>query len=323
MGACECDKMFMWRWRQKSSCQLVSVTCASLLYSVAIHIAHLWLKVAHAQIEKCIQVMVKSLGKRIARRTPARSSVALAPVVGFISPAPVGYAAPALLCITLRLRLQCTLHLHLPKGTIPLLLLCQLWRVSRQQCPALLLRRMRQLHKCFCLSPASFDAHMIDLQGTKSQNPRRGPVLTKLASWEDGVVMPSVQHFALQQLASLAATVADHKTAILELELKVAVAETLEQRARDVETFVAVVDKLETRVEEMERRVRDVEKLSDLAEVRQVVEEMQKRVRDVETIVGSLVGDMTSISVKSQQLERQAVRGHAGAFCAAGGVVQA
>ena len=45
MGACECDKMFMWRWRQKSSCQLVSVTCASLLYSVAIHIAHLWLKV--------------------------------------------------------------------------------------------------------------------------------------------------------------------------------------------------------------------------------------------------------------------------------------
>ena len=27
--------------------------------------------------------------------------------------------------------------------------------------------------------------------------------------------------------------------------------------------------------------------------------------------MGSLVGDMTSISVKSQQLERQAVRGHA------------
>ena len=51
-----------------------------------------------------------------------------------------------------------------------------------------------------------------------------------------------------------------------------AVAETLEKRARDVETFVAVVDKLETRVvEEMERSVGDVEKLSDLAEVRQVV----------------------------------------------------
>ena len=91
-----------------------------------------------------------------------------------------------------------------------------------------------------------------------------GPVLTKLASREDGVVMPSVQHFALQQLASRATTVADHKTAILELERQVAVAETLE-----------------------------------------------KRVRNVETIVGSLVGDMTSISVKSQQLERQAVRGHA------------
>ena len=120
MGACECDKMFVWRWRQKSSCQLVSVTCASLLYSVAIHIAQLWLKVAHAQIEKCIQVMVKSLGKRIARKTPTRSSVALAPVVGYISPAPVGNAAPALLWITLRLRLQWVLHMHLPMGTFRL-----------------------------------------------------------------------------------------------------------------------------------------------------------------------------------------------------------
>ena len=80
-----------------------------------------------------------------------------------------------------------------------------------------------------------------------------------------------MQHFALQQLASPTATVADHKSAILELERQVAVAETLEKRARDVETFVAVVVKLETRVEEME-----------------------KRVRDVETIVGSLVGDMTT-----------------------------
>ena len=60
-----------------------------------------------------------------------------------------------------------------------------------------------------------------------------GPVLTKLASREDGVVMPSVQHFALQQLASPTATVADHKTAILELERQVAVAETLEKRVRD------------------------------------------------------------------------------------------
>ena len=151
----------------------------------------LWLKVAHAQIEKCIQVMVKSLGKRIARKTPARSSVALAPVVGYISPAPVGNAAPAVLWITLRLRLQWMLHLHLPMGTFrlrqqctqhqltlrPALLLCQLWRVSRQQCPACLLRRTRQLHKYFCLSPASSDAHISICRGTKSQNPRRGRVL--------------------------------------------------------------------------------------------------------------------------------------------------
>ena len=121
--------------------------------------------------------MVKSLGKRIARKTPAGSSVALAPVVGYITTAPVGCAAPALLWIALRLRQlctqhlhkslsscpvrqRCTLHLHLPMGTFrlrqqctqhqltlrPTLLLCQLWRVSRKQCPALLLRRTRQLH---------------------------------------------------------------------------------------------------------------------------------------------------------------------------------
>ena len=54
-----------------------------------------------------------------------------------------------------------------------------------------------------------------------------GPVLTKLASQEDGVVMPSVQHFALQQqMASLTATVTDHETAILELERQVASLET-------------------------------------------------------------------------------------------------
>ena len=68
-----------------------------------------------------------------------------------------------------------------------------------------------------------------------------GPVLTKLGGRGDGVVMPSVQHFALeQQLASLTATVADHETAILELERQVAVAETLEKTVQDVETFVAV-----------------------------------------------------------------------------------
>ena len=56
-----------------------------------------------------------------------------------------------------------------------------------------------------------------------------GPVLTKLAGRGDGVVMPSVQHFHLQQqAASLTATVADHETAILELERQVAVVETLD-----------------------------------------------------------------------------------------------
>ena len=335
---------------------------------------------AHAQIEKCIQVMVKSLGKRIARKTPARSSVALAPVVGYISPAPVGYAAPALLWSTLRLRLQCTLHLHLPMGTIPLLLLCQMWRVSRQQCPALL------LHNISVSLASVFRCTHLDLQGhqesesatravssgmrhrpsvagkcdtraaravaarlgymwRKSKQVERaacdrlladmgtvlqygdelaeiGPVLTKLASSGDGVVMPSVQHFALQQLASPAATVADHKTANLELERQVAVAETLEKRARDVETFVAVVDKLETRVEEMERSVRDVEKLSDLAEVRQVVVAAEE---------GEGRGDYRGFArgrhdehLREVPAVGKAGRARAcGAFCAAGGVVQA
>ena len=149
-----------------------------------------------------------------------------------------------------------------------------------------------------------------------------GPVLTKLASREDGVVMPSVQHFALQQLASPTATVADHKTAILELERQVAVAETLEKRARDVETFVAVVDKLETRVEEMEKRVRDVEKLSDLAEVRQLVVAAEE---------GEGRGDYRGFArgrhdehLREVPAVGKAGRARAcGAFCAAGGVVQA
>ena len=54
-----------------------------------------------------------------------------------------------------------------------------------------------------------------------------GPVLTKLAGRGDGVIMPSVQHFALQQqLVSLTATMADHETAVLELERQVASLET-------------------------------------------------------------------------------------------------
>ena len=76
-----------------------------------------------------------------------------------------------------------------------------------------------------------------------------------------------MQHFALQQqLASLTTTLADHETAILELERQVAVAETFEERGRDVETFVAVVDKLETRVEEMEQLKVQLEQPSDFAE---------------------------------------------------------
>ena len=54
-----------------------------------------------------------------------------------------------------------------------------------------------------------------------------GPVLTSLAGRGDSVVMPNVQHFALQQLlASLTAKVANHEDATLELERQVATLET-------------------------------------------------------------------------------------------------
>ena len=113
-------------------------------------------------------------------------------------------------------------------------------------------------------------------------------MLTKLAGGGDSVAMPSVQLVALrQQLAWLTATEADHETAILELWRQVAVAETVERRVRDVETFVAVVDKLETRVGEMEQLKVQLEQLSDLVKVTQLVveefgEKLQKRSRDME-----------------------------------------
>ena len=63
-----------------------------------------------------------------------------------------------------------------------------------------------------------------------------GPVLTKLAGRGDGVIMPSVQHFALQQqLASLTAVMADHEDAILELERQVA---SLEPGVQSLDTKV-------------------------------------------------------------------------------------
>ena len=49
-----------------------------------------WLKVAHAQIEKCISLMVKSLGKfLLGRRVRRNRGVPPAPVVEYIAPAPV------------------------------------------------------------------------------------------------------------------------------------------------------------------------------------------------------------------------------------------
>ena len=63
-----------------------------------------------------------------------------------------------------------------------------------------------------------------------------GPVLTRLAGRGDGVVLPSVQHFALQQqLASLTAMMADHEDAILELERQVA---SLEPGVQSLDTKV-------------------------------------------------------------------------------------
>ena len=94
-----------------------------------------------------------------------------------------------------------------------------------------------------------------------------GPVLTKLAGRGD----PCVQHFALQQLASLTATVGDHETAILELQRQVASlapdVQSLDTKVRElgvllseslsvVEGFVAVMDEdLKSGLEAMEKKV--------------------------------------------------------------------
>ena len=91
-------------------------------------------------------------------------------------------------------------------------------------------RKSKQVERAAC------DRLLADM-GTVPQNRDEladvGPLLSKLAGRGDGVVMPSVQHFALQQqLASLAATVADHETAILELERQVTVVEPLDKRVQ-------------------------------------------------------------------------------------------
>ena len=99
-----------------------------------------------------------------------------------------------------------------------------------------------------------------------------GPVLTRLAGRGDGVVMPSVQHFALQQqLASLTATMADHEDAILELERQVASLEpgvqSLDTKVRELgvllsESMSVVEDRIkvmdEDRINELERKVSGV-----------------------------------------------------------------
>ena len=89
-----------------------------------------------------------------------------------------------------------------------------------------------------------------------------GPVLTKLAAQGDGVITPSVQHFALQQqMASLTATVADHETAILELERQVASLETgvqsLDTKARELgellsESLSVVEDRIKVMDEDLQ-----------------------------------------------------------------------
>ena len=205
----------------------------------------------------------------------------------------------------------------------------------RQQCPTMLLRRMREQHN-FCLLPASSDAHISICRGghalghetraiaiaaklgymwLKSKQVERaacdrhladmgtvlqyrdklaeiGPVLTKDGA---GRWCGHAQCAALCPAA--AAGVADCHGG-RPRDCNPGVAETLEKRVRDVETFVAVVDKLESRWKKKQLEVQ-LEQLSDFVKERQLVvaelaEKLLKRVRVVE-----------------KQLERQAVRGHA------------
>ena len=144
-----------------------------------------------------------------------------------------------------------------------------------------------------------------------------GPVLTRLVGRGDGVVIPSVQHFALQQqLASLTATMADHETAILELERQVASLEpgvqSLDTKVRELgvllsESMSVVEDRIkvmdEDRISELERKVSGV--CCD-SEKRQLVVEMEKRLRDTEPFV-AVVAQLETRVEKMEQLEVQFV----------------
>ena len=143
-----------------------------------------------------------------------------------------------------------------------------------------------------------------------------GPVLTRLVGRGDGVVMPSVQHFALQQqLASLTATMADHEDAILELERQVASLEpgvqSLDTKVRELgvllsESMSVVEDRIkvmdEDRISELERKVSGV--CCDSEKRQLVVEEVEKRLRDTEPFV-AVVAQLETRAEKMEQLEVQ------------------
>ena len=130
-------------------------------------------------------------------------------------------------------------------------------------------RKSKQVERAACDRLLADMGTVLQYRGELSEI---GPVLTRLVGRGDGVVMPSVQHFALQQqMASLTATVADHEDAILELERQVASLEpgvqSLDTKVRELgvllsESMSVVEDRIkvmdEDRISELERKVSGV-----------------------------------------------------------------
>ena len=137
-----------------------------------------------------------------------------------------------------------------------------------------------------------------------------GPVLTKLAGRGDGVIMPSVQHFALQQqLASLTATVADHETAILELERQVASLETgvqsLDTKAGELgELLSESLSVVEDRVKVMD------EDLKELLERRtaETTSVVQERMVQVERLAFRVTVHVSALDELCEALQKESER---------------
>ena len=147
-----------------------------------------------------------------------------------------------------------------------------------------------------------------------------GPVLTRLVGRGDGVVMPSVQHFALQQqLASLTATMADHEDAILELERQVASLEpgvqSLDTKVRELgvllsESMSVVEDRIKVMDEDfkelLERRTAETTSVvqEQMVQVERFTDSVHQSATVLRDSLSKLENRVRKVTVRVSELER-------------------